>query len=48
MLSEDKIVCSIGHKTFSFRHNPNWASNQKNSLIKDVHLYNGTKEMLSE
>ena len=39
---------SFGHKICSFRHNLNGASNQKDSLIKVVHLYRVTIEMLSE
>ena len=41
-------VHSFGHKTHSFRHNLNRASNQKYSLIKVVQLFSATKEMLSE
>ena len=39
---------SFSHKTHSFRHNLNRASDQNNSLTKVVQLYSSIKEMLSE
>ena len=41
-------MCSFGHKTCSFRHNLNGASNPKDSLTKVVRLDNWTKKTLSE
>jgi hypothetical protein len=47
-LSEDLNMHSFCHKTQSFRHNLNIASNQKNYFTRVVYLYSAIKEMISE
>jgi hypothetical protein len=48
ILSEDLNMHSFGHKTQSFRHNLNRASNQKKSFTRVVYLYSAIKENILE
>ena len=48
IVSEHLNMHSFGHKTKSFRHNLNRASNQKNSFTRVVKLSSAIKEMMSE